>query len=95
MITQKELIQKRAAFWKKYLIEESRQDLNMTIGLIKSMTNNAYVQNGEDDDTGLYHASLLAEIRLSKFADDHLKKLINFVVDELVKDIFNLENLQT
>jgi hypothetical protein len=87
MITQKELIQKRADFWKQYFLEQTRNDLNMTIGLVKSMTNNAYVNNGENDDTGLYHASLLAEDRLVSFTGDRINTLIGFIIDELVNDV--------
>jgi hypothetical protein len=95
MITQKELIQKRADFWKQYFLEQSQHDLNMTIGLLKSMTNSIYVNNGEKDGTGLYHSSILAETRLEEFASDHLANLINTVINQLVKDIDSLENLQT
>ncbi len=59
----------------------------MTLGLIKSMSNNAYVNNGENDCTGLYHSSLLAEDRLQDFTRNHLEDLINTMVNNLVKDI--------
>lgn len=95
MITQNELIQKRADFWKRYFLEQSQHDLNMTIGLLKSMTNSIYVNNGENDGTGLYHSSLLAEIRLESFSSDYLEKLINQVINHLVKDIYSLEDSQT
>lgn len=95
MITQNELIQKRADFWKAWFLEQSRHDLNMTIGLLKSMTNSVYVNNGENDSTGLYHSSLLAEDRLLDFTGDHLEQLINNVINNLVKDIYSLENPQT
>ena len=90
MITQKELIQKRADFWKTWFLEQTRHDLRMTIGLVKSMTQNAYVSNGKNDDTGLYHASLLTEDRLQAFADDCLPKQISFIIDELVNDFFSV-----
>ena len=90
MITQKELIQKRADFWKRHFLEQTRHDLNMTIGLVKSMTNSAYVNNGENDSTGLYHASLLAEDRLVSFAGDRIDTLIGFIIDELVNDVITL-----
>lgn len=95
MITQKELIQKRANFWKQWFLEQTQCDLNMTIGLLKSMTQNAYANNGEHDDTGLYHSSLLAETRLGNFAVNHLESQINFVIDELVNDFFSLKNPET
>jgi hypothetical protein len=90
MITQKELIQKRADFWKKSFLEQTRYDLNMTIGLVKSMSNNAYVIHGKNDDTGLYHASLLAETRLEDFAGDYLEHMISCVINHLVDDVITL-----
>ena len=95
MITQKELIQKRADFWKQYFLEQARHDLNMTIGLTKSMTANAYQNHGKNDDTGLYHSSILAETRLKDFAGNGLEKLINTMVDCLVNDIDSFTNPQT
>ncbi len=95
MITQKELIQRRADFWKRWFLEQTTHDLDMTIGLLKSMTNNAYVSIGENDDTGLYHSSLLAETRLSDFTNNDLKSLISSVINHLVADIINLEDSQT
>lgn len=90
MITQKELIQKRADFWKAWFLEQTRHDLKMTIGLVKSMTQNAYVNKGEDDDTGLYHASILAEIRLEDFAGDRIEGMISSLIDCLVNDVITL-----
>ena len=90
MITQKELIQKRADFWKRYFLEQTRHDLNMTIGLLKSMSNNAYVTHGENDHTGLYHSSVLAENRLEDFARILLKDKIDLIVEQLVNDVITL-----
>jgi hypothetical protein len=92
MITQKELIQKRADFWKEWFLEQTRIDLDMTTGLLKSMTAKACQERGENDDTGLYHASLLAETRVQDFAGKHLEKLINSVINCLVADIESLNN---
>lgn len=87
MITQNELIQKRVNFWKTYFLEQSRHDLNMTLGLVKSMAQNAYVNNGENDGTGLYHGLILAEERIQDFSKNELESLVNLVINELVKDI--------
>lgn len=95
MITQKELIQKRADFWKRWFLEQTTHNLDMTIGLLKSMTHNACANNGENDDTGLYHSSILAETRLSDFTNNDLESLIGSAINYLVADIISLEDSQT
>jgi predicted secreted protein len=87
MITQNELIQKSVAFWKTYFLEQSRHELNMIIGLAKSMSQNAYTNNGENDDTGLYHSSLLAEKLLQDFSENTLEATIDHIVHFLIEDI--------
>jgi predicted secreted protein len=86
MITQNELIQKRADFWKAYFLEQCRDELNMIIGLSKSITQNAYTNHGENDDTGLYHSSLLAEKLLEDFSENTLEAKIDTIVYFLIED---------
>jgi len=92
MITRNELIQKRVDFWKTYFLEQCHHDLDKTIGLVKSMVNSAYVHNGENDDTGLYHSLLLAEDRLYEFSNNRLDKLINQITLSIIEDIESLNN---
>jgi hypothetical protein len=59
------------------------------------MVNNAYVEHGENDDTGLYQSSILAEMRLDEFTKSILESKIDFIVDEMVNDFFSLKNPET
>lgn len=91
MITRNELIQKRVHFWKRYFLEQCHNDLDKTIGLVKSMVNSAYVHNGENDDTGLYQSLLLAEDRLYDFSKNQLDKLIDKITLSIIEDIESLD----
>jgi hypothetical protein len=93
MISQNE-IKKRSDFWKKWFLEQTRDDLNMTLGLVKSMTYNAYANNGDCDDTGLYQASLLAENRLENFTKNILEDKIGTIIDLIFMDISSLTTNQ-
>jgi hypothetical protein len=64
MIPQDVRIQNVVRFWKNELTRQIQHDLRLTLGLVKGMAAKAYELDGEADDSGLYHASLLAEERI-------------------------------
>ena len=64
MIPQDVRIQNVVRFWKHELSRQLQHDLRLTLGLVKGMVAKSYELDGEKDDTGLYHAALLAEERI-------------------------------
>lgn len=84
MITQKELIQKRADFFKEVINDQIGLELEKILGLVKAMGAKAFEIDGKNDDTGLYHAAYLAEDLLTKLTRKTLKASINLALDQMV-----------
>lgn len=95
MLTQNELVQSRADFWKRYFLEKTSPDIQRAIGLVRCMTANAYQVYGESDDSGFYYASLLLEDVLQQLLSTTLTNEIGVVVDMAVKDAIDLADHQS
>lgn len=83
MIPQDVRIQNVVRFWKDELSREVKRDLRLTLGLLKSMVANAYELDGENDDSGLYHAAILAEERVTDL-HQKLEGMIATALDDVV-----------
>jgi hypothetical protein len=86
MIPQDVRIQNVTHFWKAELSRQIQHDLRLTLGLVKSMVAKAYELDKENDDTGLYHASLLAEERIYDL-HEKLADMIGQSFDDVVAAI--------
>ena len=86
MIPQDVRIQNVVRFWKDELSRQLQHDLRLTLGLIKGMVAKAYELDGEDDTSGLYHASLLAEERVHDL-HEKLSNMIGESFDDVVASL--------
>lgn len=86
MIPQDVRIQNVARFWKAELSRQIQHDLKLTLGLVKSIVAKTYELDGENDDTGLYYASLLAEERIYDL-HEKLADMIGQSFDDVVAAI--------
>lgn len=83
MIPQDVRIQNLVRFWKDELSRQLQHDLRLTLGLVKGMVAKSYELDGEKDDTGLYHAALLAEERIHDL-HEKLSGMIGQSFDDVV-----------
>lgn len=85
MIHEIDDIQKHADFLKEEISHTIGLKLEKILGLVKAMNAKAFEIDGENDDTGLYHASYLAEDLLREVTRNSLKNSINYALDSLVQ----------